>query len=89
VVRPAAGLISLTRATRPPGERLAIACFGIRGVGSAYYLAHAFGAAAFEHQDRLWAVLGFTILVSIILHGATVTPAMRWLDGRRRLRGRR
>lgn len=32
--------------------------------------------------DRLWAVVGLAALVSILLHGLTVTPAMRWLDRR-------
>jgi NhaP-type Na+/H+ or K+/H+ antiporter len=41
----------------------------------------------FEGQAaELWAVAGFTVLVSILLHGTTVTPAMRSLDARRRAR---
>ncbi|MFC7541262.1 hypothetical protein ACFQU2_19835 [Siccirubricoccus deserti] len=32
-------------------------------------------------------MLGLTVLVSITLHGVTVTPAMRWLDRRRRRQG--
>jgi NhaP-type Na+/H+ or K+/H+ antiporter len=30
--------------------------------------------------DRLWAVVGLTILCSILMHGLTVTPIMRRLD---------
>ncbi|GGC73252.1 cation transporter [Siccirubricoccus deserti] len=87
VVRPAAGLVSLLGTTRPLAERAAISFFGIRGLGSFYYLAYALNAAPFQGAEGLWAVLGLTVLVSITLHGVTVTPAMRWLDRRRRRQG--
>jgi NhaP-type Na+/H+ or K+/H+ antiporter len=83
VVRPAAGLIGLARARHPLRERAAIAFFGIRGLGSFYYLAYALNRTALPEAGTLWAVVGFTVLVSIMLHGITVTPAMRWLDRRR------
>jgi sodium/hydrogen antiporter len=86
-VRPAAGLASLAGSPHPLRERAAIAFFGIRGLGSFYYLAWALNEARFEVAERLWAVLGFTVLLSIALHGVTVTPAMRHLDRRRRVQG--
>jgi len=82
-VRPAAGLVALAGAPHPLRERLAIAFFGIRGLGSFYYLAHALNQAPFEQAEELWAALGLTVLISILLHGSTVTPAMRYLDSRR------
>ena len=87
LVRPAAGLLSLIGATRPLAERAAIAFFGIRGLGSFYYLAFAANAAAFPEMPELWAVVGLTVLISVGLHGVTVTPAMRRLDARRRRQG--
>jgi sodium/hydrogen antiporter len=84
LVRPAAGLASLAGSPHPPRERAAIAFFGIRGLGGFYYLAHALNEARSEGAEELWAVLGFTVLVSIVLHGTTVTPAMNHLDRRRR-----
>ena len=50
LVRPAAGLLSLIGTTRPLAERAAIAFFGIRGLGSFYYLAFAANAAAFPEM---------------------------------------
>jgi NhaP-type Na+/H+ or K+/H+ antiporter len=41
----------------------------------------------FEAAEQLWAVVGFTILLSILLHGTTVTPVMRFLDRRRHAQG--
>lgn len=84
LVRPLAGLASLAgEGHHPLRERAAVAFFGIRGLGSFYYLAYALNKASFENAETLWAVLGLTVLVSIVLHGSTVTPAMRWLDHRR------
>lgn len=85
IVRPAAGLLSLIGSRTTCGERLTLAFFGIRGVGSIYYLAYALNAAPFAQGDRLWAIIGLIVLLSILLHGLTVTPAMRLLD---RSRGR-
>jgi NhaP-type Na+/H+ or K+/H+ antiporter len=87
VVRPVAGLLSLIGTPQPMAERAAIAFFGIRGLGSFYYLAFAANAAAFPEMDHLWALISLTVLISVGLHGVTVTPAMRWLDARRRRQG--
>jgi sodium/hydrogen antiporter len=64
-----------------------VAFFGIRGLGSVYYLAYGLGRAPFEKPDLLWGTIGLVILISVFLHGATVTPAMRYLDRRRKRPG--
>ncbi|NBJ09374.1 cation:proton antiporter [Microvirga arsenatis] len=87
VVRPLAGWVSLVGTDPPPGEKAAIGFFGIRGLGSIYYLAYALNHAKFDNADLLWSTAGFIILVSIVLHGITVTPAMRHLDQRRKAEG--
>jgi NhaP-type Na+/H+ or K+/H+ antiporter len=85
VVRPLAGWIGLIGTDPPFGEKAAISFFGIRGIGSIYYLAYALQHAKFDTGHLLWSTAGFIILVSIVLHGITVTPAMRRLDYRRKL----
>ncbi|RYJ03342.1 MAG: sodium:proton antiporter [Acetobacteraceae bacterium] len=87
VVRPLAGMASMLGTSQPMAERMAISFFGIRGLGSFYYLAYAANAARFPEMAELWAVVGLTVLVSVGLHGVTVTPAMRWLDDRRQRQG--
>ncbi|WP_456684716.1 hypothetical protein [Bradyrhizobium sp. P5_C11_2] len=47
-----------------------------------YYLSYAFGQARFERMDLLWATAGLTVLISILMHGVTVTPVLRVLDCR-------
>ena len=59
-----------------------IAFFDIRFLDTVYYLAYAFGHAQFEAPDLLWATVGLTVLVSIVMHGITVTPVLRFLDRR-------
>ncbi len=85
VIRPLAGWIGLIGTDPPPGEKLAISFFGIRGLGSIYYLAYGLNHHEFDGADTLWSTAGFIILVSIVLHGITVTPVMRHLDRRRKL----
>lgn len=80
VVRPLAGLVGLIGTGIPSGERLILSFFGIRGIGSFYYLAYALNEATFEADEQLWAITGFIVLVSIVVHGVTVTPIIRRLD---------
>jgi NhaP-type Na+/H+ or K+/H+ antiporter len=91
VVRPVTGWLALSLGwgrhkgrvgdqvlTRP--ERLATSFFGIRGVGSLFYLAYATGKVDFENAQLLWSTVAFTVALSVLVHGVTATPAMRWLD---------
>jgi len=83
VLRPLGGLLTLSRSKRiTMAERAVISFFGIRGIGSVFYLAYALEKAEFPQARLLWAMLGFTMLVSIVLHGVLATPIMNWLDRR-------
>lgn len=82
VVRPLAGLISLIPSGLPWVEKLAISYFGIRGVGSLYYLSYGHNSEAFPEIDAIWAVVNFTMLVSIFMHGLSVKPVLGWVDRR-------
>ena len=66
-----------------PRERAAIAFFGIRGIGSLYYLAYAVEHARFPGVEQLWALVAFTVVVSIVVHGTSATLVTRRLDARR------
>jgi NhaP-type Na+/H+ or K+/H+ antiporter len=86
VVRPLAGWLSLLYTPTPHTERWAIAFFGIRGVGSVYYLAHALNETEFSGAEELWAITAFAILLSIVVHGVSAAPLMRFVDARRERR---
>lgn len=77
IVRPLFGWLALSNSKIDLREKLAIGFFGIRGMGSVFYLAFAFSKFNFEYQDELWAIVIFTILVSIIIHGFTANPVMK------------
>ncbi len=87
LVRPLSGWISLLGRDQRLDEKAVISFFGIRGLGSAYYLAYGLGHAKFEQPDLLWSTTGLIVLISILLHGTTVTPVMRYLDRQRQKRG--
>jgi NhaP-type Na+/H+ or K+/H+ antiporter len=81
IVRPVTGLIGLWGHKSDFGEKLTLAFFGIRGVGSIYYLAYGLNHMELvAGADRLWAIVGLIIFLSILMHGLTVTPIMRTLD---------
>ena len=86
VVRPIAGVLGQTGAPDTWAERLVISAFGIRGVGSFYYLAYALNEATsregglLDAADRLWAIVGFVVVLSIVVHGVAGSPVMGALD---------
>ena len=71
VVRPVAALAVLAL----PGvggswpDRLRIAVFGVRGMGSIFYVAYGQTHADFADIDAVWRISALVILVSIVLHG--------------------
>jgi sodium/hydrogen antiporter len=88
LVRPLAGMLSLTPWSKPtedsggltPPQRWAAAFFGVRGVGSLYYLAYAAGESDQLGQDWLWSTVAFTVVASVLVHGVLSTPVMARLD---------
>lgn len=82
VIRPLAGWLAL--AGQPYGsrrERAVIAFYGIRGVGSIYYIAFATSHADMDDKGALWAIVAFTIVVSTVVHGFTAGIAVERATG--------
>ncbi|HEU4948109.1 MAG TPA: cation:proton antiporter [Kribbella sp.] len=82
VIRPLTAWLSLHRTPMRRSERWVTAAFGVRGVGSIYYLAYA-GAEFTEDLPWLWATVAFTVVLSVGVHGVAATPMMRMLERRR------
>jgi NhaP-type Na+/H+ or K+/H+ antiporter len=80
VVRPAAGLIAMTHGPTRPRERMVISFFGVRGVGSVFYVAYALEHGHFLEPGAVWRVVSLVVVGSILLHGLSATPAMHLLD---------
>ena len=82
-IRPAAVAIALVRSGIPPRERAFVAWFGVRGIGSAYYLAVAAGAGVLSGAEAdvlTWTAIA-CIVTSIVAHGVTASPLSRRLLG--------
>jgi NhaP-type Na+/H+ or K+/H+ antiporter len=80
LIRPLIGWLSLRGAPGHAAEHWVIGSFGIRGIGSFFYLAYAMTHAEFPDADLLWATVGFVVIVSVVLHGILATPVMQLLD---------
>lgn len=80
VVRPAAGLIALAHGSTGPRERMVISFFGVRGVGSVFYVAYALEHGQFLEPGAVWRVVGLVVVGSILLHGLSASPAMHLVD---------
>jgi NhaP-type Na+/H+ or K+/H+ antiporter len=89
VVRPVIGWLSLTPGRTGRRERGVIAFFGVRGVGSLFYIAYALQEGDFPDPDRLWAVTVLVVLGSILVHGITATPVMTRIDAARARKARK
>jgi NhaP-type Na+/H+ or K+/H+ antiporter len=84
VVRPVAVATGLARAAVTRTQARLIAWFGVRGIGSLYYLAYAVThGLPPELVDRIGGLVLCVVALSVIVHGVSVTPAMSWY-GRRR-----
>lgn len=83
VIRPGAVLISLAGSRQPRAARLFVGWFGVRGIGSLYYVAVAVGLGAFaaEEAATLYWTVAVVVIVSILVHGVSAAPlTRRWLD---------
>lgn len=84
VIRPLAVYLGLAGAKVARSQRRLIAWFGIRGIGSVYYLMY-----AITHDlhpviaQRLLAITLAVVVASVLLHGVSVTPLMRRYETRK------
>lgn len=87
IIRPLSVGFGLVGSKVLPVQRRLMSWFGIRGVGSIYYLMY-----AIEHglepdlAQRLTAITLSVIAVSIVVHGISVTPLMHFYSNRRSFR---
>ncbi len=90
VVRPVSVWLGLLGAPISRDQRILISWFGIRGIGSIYYLMY-----AINHDlprplaEQIIAITLTTVTVSIVLHGISVTPLMDLYARRKARRARR
>jgi NhaP-type Na+/H+ or K+/H+ antiporter len=82
VIRPLAVAVGAPMRGPPLQRRLAM-WFGIRGIGSVYYLMYAIEHGLEEPlASRLVSLVFTTVAASVVLHGISVTPLMRRYEER-------
>ena len=81
LVRPLFGWAALAGAGLDRRARWVVAFYGIRGIGSIYYLAYAGHHIELVNEGALWATVAFTIVVSATVHGLTAGVAVKRATG--------
>jgi NhaP-type Na+/H+ or K+/H+ antiporter len=90
VIRPLAVYVGIVGTGIHGQQRRLMAWFGIRGIGSIYYLLYAIRHDI--HRDLAERLLSLTIAVvvaSVIAHGVSVTPLMKKYEQRKAAKGKR
>ncbi|MEP6608115.1 MAG: cation:proton antiporter [Burkholderiaceae bacterium] len=89
VIRPIAVWIGLAKLKMPRDQRLLIGWFGIRGIGSIYYLMYAIGQGLpMPLAEQMVSIVLTAVAASIVIHGISVTPLMNLYQARRTGRSR-
>jgi NhaP-type Na+/H+ or K+/H+ antiporter len=88
-IRPLSALVGLARTKTSRSQRALIGWFGIRGIGSLYYLAYVtHRGLADDAAATLTALVLSAVVVSIVVHGISVTPLMAFYERRKPARGK-
>ena len=83
IIRPIGVWISFLGERQNLAQRWLLGWFGIRGVGSIYYLTYALGSSLKGPlgEKIAWITI-ITVITSIVIHGITSTPLMYWYEKR-------
>ena len=88
VIRPAAVFFGTIHCRATNLQKLLLSWFGIRGIGSIYYLMYAIGhGLPKDLAARLSAFVLSTVALSIIAHGVSVSPIMRLYSKKKKIGG--
>ena len=85
VIRPISVVAGLLGTDVKPIQRRLMAWFGIRGIGSLYYLLYAIShGIAVPLAEQLLSITLAVIVTSVIAHGVSVTPLMNRYEARKK-----
>jgi NhaP-type Na+/H+ or K+/H+ antiporter len=88
-IRPLAVYLGLAGIAVERKQHALMSWFGIRGIGSLYYLMYALSHGVPEEIARpLVSLTLWVIAASVFVHGISVTPLMHWYKPRRARSGR-
>jgi NhaP-type Na+/H+ or K+/H+ antiporter len=81
VIRPVSAWISLSGTMFRGRARAVVSFYGVRGIGSIYYLAYAGNNVQLANEYELWATIACVILLSTVVHGLTAGLAVERVTG--------
>ncbi|MGJ8665687.1 MAG: cation:proton antiporter [Patiriisocius sp.] len=71
IIRPVFGYLAMLTNNYSQKKKWAIGFFGIRGIGSFFYLSYAMLEGNFKEYDTLVGIVSYVVLFSIVIHGLT------------------
>lgn len=80
VIRPAAALLFLTKTPTGKVQRLMMGWFGIRGIGTLYYLSYALNHGLKENIDETVGITLSVVALSILIHGISSQPILDFYE---------
>jgi NhaP-type Na+/H+ or K+/H+ antiporter len=87
LIRPLSVLVGVFGMPGQAVRRWLTGWFGVRGIGSLYYLMFAIGQGLPEElARRLSGLVVWTVALSVVVHGVSVTPLMDWYSSRKKRR---
>ncbi len=80
VIRPVSGWLALQRTDLSAFEKFTLSFYGIRGVGSVFYLMYAFEKTQFPDSYKLIHITTVVIVLSVLIHGLTAAAIQKRLN---------
>ncbi len=85
VIRPLAVWLSMLGSNMAKETTSLMGWFGIRGLGSIYYLTYALGKGLEgEPAEQISWIVYTVVVLSVVMHGVTAAPLMIWYEVRKR-----
>ncbi|CAN5412329.1 sodium:proton antiporter [soil metagenome] len=80
IIRPAAVMFFLIKSPTGMTQRLLMSWFGVRGIGSIYYLSYAMTHGLLEHLTDLASMTLTVVALSIVVHGVSSQPILDYYE---------
>ncbi|MEL7523350.1 MAG: cation:proton antiporter [Cyanobacteria bacterium J06553_1] len=81
VIRPLGVWLTMLGSDSAPKTRSLMGWFGIKGLGSIYYLTYALGKGFTGDTAEQVAWITYTVVVlSVVIHGVSAAPLMKWYE---------
>ena len=87
IIRPVGVWLSMLGSSLPKKTRSLMGWFGIRGLGSIYYLTYALGKGVKgDPAEQIFWITFTVVVISIIIHGISAFPLMNWYEKKKNTR---